>query len=130
MTQINLVVSDLARSQAFLEALGCELQPITLPGDETPRAWVVTSGFAPIAIHTTAFAAWWDPSAPAVNAGATIIDISFDEYAEATRFIETARTHGGHVVQELTDMPWGEAYAIFTDPDGYRWGIRTTPSTA
>ncbi|MDO5087797.1 MAG: hypothetical protein Q4D74_09355 [Comamonadaceae bacterium] len=55
--QINLVVGDLARSRAFYAALGCALRPITLPGDETPRAWVVTSGFAPVAIHTAAFAA-------------------------------------------------------------------------
>ncbi|PAT31015.1 hypothetical protein CLI92_13690 [Vandammella animalimorsus] len=130
VTQINLVVDDLERSRVFYAALGCELRAITLPSDETPRAWVVTCGFAPLAIHTAEFAAWWDPSAPTVNAGATIIDVTFDAYADAARFIETVRTNGGRLVQELTDMPWGQSYAIFTDPDGYRWGVKTTPAQA
>lgn len=128
VTQINLVVSDLERSRAFYAALGCELRSITIPGDETPRAWEVTSGFAPIGIHTAEFAAWWDSSAPTVNAGSTTIDATFDARTDAADFIEAARTHGGQVVQELTDMPWGQSYAICADPDGYRWGIKTTPS--
>lgn len=130
MTQINLVVGDLERSRAFYAALGCRLRPITIPDDEAPRAWVAASGFAPIAIHTAEFAAWWDSSAPAVNAGSTTIDVTFDAHSDAAQLIEAARANGGRVVQELTDMPWGQFYAIFTDPDGYRWGVKTTPSEA
>lgn len=126
VTQINLVVRDLERSRAIYEALDCELRPITVPGDETPRAWEATSGFAPIGIHTAEFAAWWGSSAPAVHAGSATIDITFDARSDASEFIETARTHGGQVLQELTDMPWGQSYAICADPDGYRWGIKTS----
>lgn len=128
--QINIIVSDSDKSRDFYAALGCALRPITLPGDDTPHAWIATNGFAPIAIHTPTFAAWWDPSAPTANPGATIIDITFDTRSEAIQCLEDVPKHGGHILQPLTNMPWGEAYAIFTDPDGYRWGIKTTPSPA
>lgn len=130
VTQINLVVCDLERSRAFYAALGCELRAITALGDATPRAWEVTSGFAPIGLHTVEFAAWWDSSTPDVNAGSTTIDVTFEARADAARFVETVRAHGGQVIQELADMPWGQAYAICADPDGYRWGVKSPPSSA
>lgn len=34
----------------------------------------------------------------------------------AAEFIETAHSHGGPILQELTDMPWGQSYAICADP--------------
>ena len=127
VTQVNLVVSDLERSREFYVALGCGLRSITFPGDDTPRAWEVTTGFAPVSLHTAEFAAWWDSSAPAVHAGSTTIDVTMDERADALDFVETVRSHGGHVIQELTDMPWGQSYAICQDPDGYRWGVKSPP---
>lgn len=130
VTQINLVVRELERSRTFYEALGCQLRPITMPGDDAPRAWEVTSGFAPIGLHTAEFAAWWDSSAPSVHAGSTTIDVTFDVRSDAVDFIETVRIHCGQVMQELTDMPWGEAYAICADPDDYRWGVKSPTSGA
>ncbi|MFT3877514.1 MAG: VOC family protein [Propioniciclava sp.] len=128
VTQINLIVADLDRSRAFYAALGCQLRSIVTPGDETPRAWEVTAGFAPVGLHTAEFARWWDSSAPASGPGSTTIDITFDGRTDAVGFVEVIRTSGGQVLQELTNMPWGQSYAICADPDGYRWGIKTAPS--
>lgn len=32
---------------------------------------------------------------------------------------------GGQVIAAARPMPWGQQYAIFADPDGYRWGIKS-----
>ncbi|CAM3712954.1 VOC family protein [Occultella aeris] len=129
VSQINLVVSDLERSRAFYEAVGCRLRPIMLPGNEAPGAWAATTGFAPVCLHGTEFAAWWDSSAPAAAAGSATLDVTIDARPGAVAFVETIRSHGGRVVQELADMPWGQSYAVVADPDGYRWGIRSALST-
>lgn len=124
VTQINLIVADLERSREFYAALGCRLRAITLPGGDTPGAWVVTEGFAPVGLHAVEFAAWWDASAPPVQPGSSTVDLTMGEHVEAAEFIETARSQGGPILQELADMPWGQSYAIFADPDGYRWGVK------
>lgn len=81
-------------------------------------------------------AAWpWNtpPNAPSC-AGLTIVPpaasnaASVDAHPDTAGFIETIRPSGGQVLQELTDMPWGQFYAICAYPDGYPGGIKTTPS--
>jgi len=43
--------------------------------------------------------------------------------------IEAARTqleHGGVVVSEVQDFPWGR-FVFFADPDGNRWSVQQLP---
>lgn len=129
LTQINLVVSDLERSRVFYEALGCRLRAIEL-GDGGIGAWATTSGFAPVTLHSVAFAAWWDDASAGAQPGGSIVpDITFESRADAETFLTSGAGAGGVVTQDLRDMPWGEAYAVLTDPDGYRWGVKA-PSVA
>lgn len=125
LTQINLVVRDLGLSHAFYRHLGWSMRPITLPGSDEPRAWSTTSGPAPVALHSRSFVGWWDPSGPQLEPGSITMDLTFDDPGQGDRFILDAARSGGARLVESRPMPWGENYAIITDPDGYRWGIKS-----
>lgn len=124
LTEINLVVEDLERSRAFYAALGCALRPVSDAGDET-QAWLSAGGPVPVALHSTEFAAWWDPSEPPVAPGSTTIDLTLGSAGEADAVLAAVQQAGGQVIAAARSMPWGQQYAIFADPDGYRWGIKS-----
>jgi predicted enzyme related to lactoylglutathione lyase len=130
VAEINLVVSDLSRSKEFYESLGWTFRAITLPGEEGAVAWLTIDGLAPVSIHTVEFAAWWDRSGPAVKPGSTTIDIELDSPDALDRLVAQAREARATVIAEPRDMPWGQRYAIFTDPDGYRWGVKSETSAS
>ena len=125
LTEINLVVGDLAASHRFYTLLGWTMRAITLPGDDRPQAWLTVSGPAPVTLHSQSFASWWDTTGPQPSAGSTTIDLTFDDQDLADRFLLGASEAGGTVVVEPRDMPWGQRYAIVADPDGYRWGLKS-----
>ncbi|MFC7625326.1 VOC family protein [Microlunatus sp. GCM10028923] len=129
ITEINLIVEDLARSHAFYSALGCELRPVS-DSDEDTTAWLSDGGPVPVALHSTEFAAWWDSSEPPVAPGSTTIDLTLDSAGEIDALLATAEQSGGTVIAAARPMPWGQQYAIFADPDGYRWGIKSPPRQA
>ena len=128
LTEINLVVADLARSHVFYTALGWEMRAITFPDSAEPQAWLTTSGPTPVTLHSVSFAGWWDPSGPLAVPGSTTIDLTLDG-DDAAGFLQTAIASGGALIAGSRPMPWGQNYAIVTDPDGYRWGIKSPIST-
>jgi catechol 2,3-dioxygenase-like lactoylglutathione lyase family enzyme len=40
--------------------------------------------------------------------------------SDVDALVETARAAGARIVEEPTDVPWGEREAAFLDPDGHR----------
>ncbi|GAB3747995.1 VOC family protein [Microlunatus parietis] len=126
ITEINLVVEDLARSHAFYAALGCTLRQVSESSEET-SAWLTAGGPIPVSLHSREFAAWWDASAPPVAPGSATIDLTVDSAEEAEAVLAKAEQAGGRVIAAARPMPWGQQYAIFADPDGYRWGIKSPP---
>lgn len=128
VTEINLVVTDLDRSRSFYQALGCRMREISVSEGEDPVAWMTVEGFAPVSIHTPGFAEWWDPSGPIPLAGATTIDVTIDDRDDAFELLTGAENAGATIIAPFRDMPWGQAYAIFADLDGYRWGVKTATS--
>lgn len=128
VSEINLVVSDLGRSRAFYAALGCRIRPISTSEGEDAVAWMAMDGFAPVSIHSIDFANWWDRSGPTPNAGSTTIDVTFDDPDDADELLRAASDAGATTISPLRNMPWGQAYGIFADPDGYRWGVKTATS--
>lgn len=126
VTEINLVVEDLARSHAFYVAIGCALRPVSEAGEET-QAWLSDGGPVPVALHSTEFAAWWDSSEPPVSPGSATIDLTLDSADEVDALLATVERAGGQVIAAARSMPWGQQYAIFADPDGYRWGLKSPP---
>ena len=79
-------------------------------------------------LHSVSFAGWWDPSGPLAVPGSTTIDLTLDG-DDAAGFLQTAIASGGALIAGSRPMPWGQNYAIVTDPDGYRWGIKSPIST-
>ena len=128
LTEINLVVEDLAVSRSFYTAMGWTLRSITFPGSDEPQAWLTTSGPAPVTLHSRSFASWWDSSQPESAPGSITLDLTFDDPSEAAQFLGAVQRSGGAVVAESRPMPWGQTYAIVTDPDGYRWEVKA-PTT-
>lgn len=128
LTEINLVVRDLAVSHGFYSSIGWTMRSITFPGSEEPQAWLTTSGPAPVTLHSRSFAGWWDPSEPPPLPGSITLDLTFEDSAEAVRFTSAVSAAGGAILVEARPMPWGQNYGIVADPDGYRWGIKS-PST-
>lgn len=128
LTEINLVVRDLALSHSFYTAMGWAMRSITFPGSEEPQAWLTISGPAPVTLHSRSFAGWWDTSQPQPASGSITLDLTFEDSTEAARFTAAVQGSGGAVCAESRPMPWGQNYGIVTDPDGYRWGIKS-PST-
>ncbi|RII19629.1 Glyoxalase-like domain protein [Streptomyces sp. YIM 130001] len=121
--EINLVVADPERSRAFYTALGCSLRPISRDPDDV-QAWMAVDGPLPVTVHSVEFARWWDTTGPSVSPGSTVVDVTVDR-TTAHRILDAVPAYGGEVVQPLRNMPWRQAYAILTDPDGYRWGVKT-----
>ncbi|RFU86671.1 VOC family protein [Streptomyces triticagri] len=121
--EINLVVADPARSKDFYTALGCTFRPLS-PDPDDIQAWMAVDGPLPVTVHSVEFARWWDTTGPTVAPGATVIDVTVAP-DEAHRMLDAVPAHGGEIVQPLRNMPWRQAYAIVTDPDGYRWGVKT-----
>lgn len=124
LTEINLVVRDLLASHTFYTGLGWTLRSIDKP-DGSPQAWLTTSGPAPLSLHSPEFAAWWDPTAPTPQPGSATLDLTFERIDAATEFIRKADDLGAAIVAEMRPMPWGQNYAIFSDLDGYRWGLKS-----
>ncbi len=128
VTEINLVVRDLERSREFYEELGCALRPVTDQAGDINTAWLTDhAGPMPVSLHSEEFAAWWDRSEPRPEPGSTTIDITLAMPAEADALLDSVQRMGGRVIAPPRNMPWGQCYAIFVDPDGYRWGVKTEP---
>lgn len=104
------------------------MRSITFPGSDEPQAWLTVSGPAPVTLHSRAFAGWWDPSAPEPDAGSLTLDVTFEDPTAAAEFVRAVASSGGAVVVGSRPMPWGQDDGIVTDPDGYRWGVKS-PST-
>ena len=125
LTEINLVVRDLALSHAFYTTVGWTMRSITFPGSDEPQAWLTVSGPAPVTLHSRSFASWWDTSRPQPLPGSMTLDLTFEDPTGATQFTRAVAGSGGAVLAESRPMPWGQNYGIVTDPDGYRWGIKS-----
>lgn len=125
LTEINLIVGDLRASHTFYIGLGWTMRSITMRDSSDVEAWLTTSGPAPVSLHRPEFAAWWDPTAPTPVPGSTTLDLTFEQVEVANSFLAKAVGLGGAVIVEPRPMPWGQNYAVFSDLDGYRWGLKS-----
>lgn len=131
---VNLVVGDLKRSYQFYVALGCEFRAIRNEGSaeglaltDEVVAWMGVGGPIPLTIHQLDFARWWNTTQPSIAPGSTVIDLIIDRQT-GLAISDSVVDSGGEILQPWRDMPWGQAYLIFADPDGYQWGIKTDPA--
>lgn len=124
LVQVNLVVSDLEASRAFYAALGFRFRARAVHEGDPPAAWVTEDGPLPLVLHSPEFARWWDPGSPGAVAGSAQLDLRVDSPEEQDRVLARAVEAGGAVVRPAEVMPWGQRFAVMTDPDGHRWGVK------
>ncbi|MGC5617181.1 VOC family protein [Georgenia sp. Z1491] len=124
VAQINLIVADIEVSRAFYARLGVEFRSRNRHGEGVAEAWVATNTGVTMVIHSTAFAAWWDETAPRPVAGGPQIDLELGSARQLDDLVAEPDGVGADVIKVPTDMPWGQRFAIVRDPDGHRVGLK------
>lgn len=128
VAQINVIVADLERSRAFYELIGLSFACRGRTGGGPAEAWVCVCDKVTLVLHSPSFAAWWDESAPAPQPGGPQVDYAFDSAEELRRVVAALELAGAPVIKPPTAMPWGQLFAIVTDPDGHRLGLKAPVS--
>lgn len=124
VAQINLIVTDLEQSRAFYERLGLVFQSRNRRGAGPAEAWVSTNADVTVVLHSTAFAEWWDETAPQPSGGGSQVDLELESMERLDDVISELESLGVTPVKPPTDMPWGQRFAVVCDPDGYRVGLK------
>jgi catechol 2,3-dioxygenase-like lactoylglutathione lyase family enzyme len=107
-------VLDLSGTVAFYELLGFRFPPL-----EAGTKHIEADGDVRLMIDEAAFLTelHGEPPRPGNIAGfAVLVDAPGDVDAAASRVADAGHT----LVTPPYDAPWGQRYATFADPDGYR----------
>jgi catechol 2,3-dioxygenase-like lactoylglutathione lyase family enzyme len=124
VAQINFIVADLERSRAFYACLGMSFRARNRYGQGDAEAWVSTNTGITIVLHSTAFAAWWDETAPQPSPGGSQVDLELESVEQLEEIVAELVATGATLVKPPADMPWGQRFAIVLDPDGHRLGLK------
>ncbi|TDU91480.1 putative enzyme related to lactoylglutathione lyase [Kribbella voronezhensis] len=124
VAQLNFIVADLERSRAFYERLGVSFRARNRHGQGDAEAWVSTNTGITIVLHSTAFAAWWDETAPQPSPGGSQVDLELESAEQLDHVIAELVATNATLVKPPTDMPWGQRFAIVLDPDDHRIGLK------
>ena len=119
VSQLNLVVRDMAATLAFYRRLGWTVE--TTPGDE--HAEVAGAGPLRIEFDTADSARLWDGGFPGATGGSTVIGVALPT-RDAVDALHAELTAAGHPSRQRPyDAFWGARYAIVEDPDGNPVGL-------
>lgn len=117
---INLVVSDLAKSTAFYEALGFTKNANFSDANASSMMWSDEIIFM---LLTPTFAKTFLPNTEIADAKKhteTLIALSLDSKEAVTQFAETAKQNGGDFYKIDNGMPEDMMFGLeVTDPDGH-----------
>jgi len=119
---ITLGVSDLARSQAFYEALGWTTG--AEPGDDVV---CFQAGGMILALWDRTRLAEDSGVADAGESGGFALAHNVAAPAEVDAIAEEVRAAGGTIKREPGETFWGGYSAAFTDPDGHPWEVAHNP---
>ena len=124
MIFVNLPVTDLARSQAFYEAVGAVNNPAFT--DDTAACMVVAEGSIHVMLLThEKWATFTSKAIPDAHVTAQVLlCVSADSRAEVDAQVAKATAAGGKAdptpTQEYGDFMYGRS---FEDPDGHIWEV-------
>lgn len=121
--QLNLLCADVDLSRTFYETLGLTFRAISQPGARS-AAYLTTIGSTGFALHSVGFARWWDPLSPGATPGSCVFDLDVPTGTSVDAVVDALVAAGGTVVKDPETMEFGARYAIVTDPDGHRLGLR------
>jgi uncharacterized protein len=118
---INLPVDSPARSRAFYEALGFEVDETF--SDETATCVIISEAASIMFLEHAKFAQF---TTKAVADNAThvmsLTTISADSREEVDALVAAAIANGGRTEEEPTDYGFMYTHS-FVDPDGHGWGV-------
>ncbi len=117
---INLPVADLARTRAFYEGLGFEIDPRF--SDDNAIAVVLGAQQVAMMLRREFFQTFTDRPVNDPREGVQcLVAIQFGSRAEVDAIVEAARAHGGAEGHAAEDHGFMYQRA-FNDPDGHGWG--------
>lgn len=121
---ITLGVRDMARAQAFYDALGWQAVPVDHP--QAPLPYNLTG---------MTLALWlWDSLAadaglPADGQGFRGVAIAHNvrKKEDVAAILANAQKAGGKIIKPAHDTFWGGHSGYFADPDGHLWEVAFNP---
>ena len=117
---ISLPVADLAKSQAFYEAIGFTNNPQFT--DDTAACMVLTDAIYVMLLTHEKYAQFTPKRIPDSHASAQmLLALSCDDRAGVDRITEAAIGAGGREAHDPEDLGFMYSRA-FEDPDGHGWG--------
>ena len=119
LSQINLVVRDMAAALAFYRRLGLTI--VSEP-DAVHAAVAMPSGML-LEFDTTEFVPSWDSGWRGATGGSTVIGFAIPSREGVDALYADLTQAGYHGRQPPFDAFWGARYAIVDDPDGNGAGL-------
>lgn len=120
LAQVNLIVTDLERAKQFWAVLGFPWAP------RHPKAAVIAfANGMNIVVHEPDFARLWDPAFVGPMAGSTVIDINVSTRTDVDDLHDRVVAAGYGSSVEPWDTFFGSRYAIVSDGDGHRVGLKS-----
>jgi catechol 2,3-dioxygenase-like lactoylglutathione lyase family enzyme len=124
LSQVNLVVRDMARSLEFYRRLGLTIDEGSDPDWARHHASCRTPDGIRLEFDSQAFARQWDPGwRPAAGSGLGVLFFAVDTREDVDRVFAELTQAGAPVQKPPEDAFWGQRYAIVEDPDGNAVGL-------
>ncbi|WP_166984186.1 VOC family protein [Paramicrobacterium fandaimingii] len=118
VVQVNLIVSDLARTREFYQHLGWDLLAM---GDRAAR---FSGDDLIVAFHLPEFAQAWDSGYRGARGGSSVIDVDCDDSEAVDATFSSLVEAGATARQSPNDTFFGCRYAVIADPDGNLIGLK------
>ncbi|WP_167131468.1 VOC family protein [Paramicrobacterium chengjingii] len=119
VVQVNLIVSDLARTREFYKHLGWDLLAM---GERAAR---FSGDDLVVAFHLPEFAQAWDSGYSGARGGSTVIDVDCDDPGAVDATFSSLVENGATSRQPPNDTFFGCRYAVIADPDGNLIGLKS-----
>ena len=123
-TQLNLVVSDVARAGEFYRDLGWDVgEPVD------PHAEIRFEGLS-VELDEHRSVAFWNSGSPDDDAAATVLSIHLSSREEVDAVWTRMTGLGYESRQRPFDAFFGSRFAVLADPDGHQIGLLSPRSDA
>ena len=120
--QVNIVVSDMARSVAFYELLGADVADIIPPWADHHRELTSTTPETSVELDSAVSAPNWAEGWAPERTG-VVLGFRVEEDEEVDALVAAVETAGHPVIQAPHDAFFGARYAVVEDPDGNAVGL-------
>jgi catechol 2,3-dioxygenase-like lactoylglutathione lyase family enzyme len=120
--QVNIVVSDMARSVAFYELLGADVADIVVPWADHHRELTSTAPGTTVELDSSTSASNWATGWAPERTG-VVLGFGVEEDDDVDALAAAVEAAGHPVLQPAHDAFFGSRYAVVEDPDGNAVGL-------